>query len=290
MQPLHAFTSKQVGADVLRIDLLHPVVSGNKWFKLKYHLDAALQRKSKGIITFGGAFSNHLVATAWAARESGLAAVGIIRGEEPKHYGPALKDMVGYGMQLKFVSRAALANEAQLMAETGKEYPQHFIVPMGGQSEMGIQGAAEILHLVEPEKYSHILCAVGTGTMLAGLLKSSAAHQQVIGISALKTSVVENNTIESFIAANIPGKKANLIYDYHFGGYARHTPELLQFMNRFYEQHAIPTDFVYTAKLFFAIEDLVSKGHFPEGSKLLIIHSGGLQGNRSLPAGTLTFQ
>lgn len=257
---------------------------------MKYHLDAALQRKSEGIITFGGAFSNHLVATAWAAREAGLAAIGVIRGEEPKRYGPALKDMVEYGMELKFVSRAAFSNEAQLMDETGKEYPHHFIVPMGGQSEMGIQGAAEILQLVEPEKYTHILCAVGTGTMIAGLLKSSSAHQQVIGICALKTSVVENNTIERFISENNPGKNANLIYDYHFGGYARHTPELLLFMNRFYEQHAIPTDFVYTAKLFFAVEDLVSKGHFPKGGRLLIIHSGGLQGNRSLPAGTLTFQ
>jgi 1-aminocyclopropane-1-carboxylate deaminase len=279
-----------VSADVLRIDLLHPVVSGNKWFKLKYHLNEALQRRSEGIITFGGAFSNHLVATAWAAREAGLAAIGVIRGEEPKHYSPALQDMIDYGMQLKFVNRAQFADEETLQKKIAQEFPQYFMVPMGGQSKLGVKGAAEILPLADGRKYSHIICAVGTGTMMAGLLQAAAPHQQVIGISALKVSAIENNTIESFIAENNPGKAFRLVYDYHFGGYARHTPALLQFMNRLYEEQGIPTDFVYTAKLLFAVDHLVQNGHFPPGSSLLIIHSGGLQGNRSLAPGTLTFQ
>jgi 1-aminocyclopropane-1-carboxylate deaminase len=278
-----------VGADVLRLDSIHPIVSGNKWFKLKYHLQAAQQRNSEGIITFGGAYSNHLVASAWAAKEAGLPAIGIIRGEEPAHYSPTLEDMVTYGMELQFVNRRSFADEAQMIENFKNAYPAHFIIPLGGQSDLGVQGAAEILQLAPLNEYSHIACATGTGTMMAGLLQAALPHQQVIGISSLKTENAGNNSITHFIEKYGSTKQWRLFSNYHFGGYAKHIPALLQFMNRFYHEHGIPTDFVYTAKLFFAIEDLVAKNYFPKGSKLLIIHSGGLQGNRSLPPGTLTF-
>jgi D-cysteine desulfhydrase len=290
LQPFNAYANKQVSADVLRLDLIHPVVSGNKWFKLKYHLDEALKRSSKGIITFGGAYSNHLVAAAWAAREAGLPATGVIRGEKPEEYSPALKDMVEYGMQLQFVSRNVFADEAPLVEAMQQAYPDHLIIPQGGQGDPGIRGAAEILQLAPAENYSHIICAAGTGTMMAGLLQAAGPQQQVMGVCAIKTPLTEYNSINSFIEKYNAEKHWSLIYAYHFGGYARHTPALLQFMNQFYHEYGIPTDFVYTAKLFFAINDLVSKGYFPPGSNLLVIHSGGLQGNRSLPPGTLTFQ
>jgi 1-aminocyclopropane-1-carboxylate deaminase len=274
----------------LRLDLIHPIVSGNKWFKLKYHLQQALEEKCRGIVTFGGAYSNHLVAAAWAAKEAGLESMGIIRGEEPKQFSPALKDMQQYNMQLRFVSRNSFADEMQLMASVSEEFPNYYIIPQGGQSEYGVNGAAEIAQLVSLQQYSHIACAVGTGTMMAGLIKSSLPHQQVIGISSLKTENTENNTITAFIEKNSSKRNWKIFYDYHFGGYARHTPALISFMHAWFDQYQIPTDFVYTAKLFFAINDLVMHDHFPAGNKILLVHSGGLQGNRSLPPGTLTFR
>jgi 1-aminocyclopropane-1-carboxylate deaminase len=265
-------------------------VSGNKWFKLKYHLQRALEQKCRGIVTFGGAYSNHLVAAAWAAKEAGLESIGIIRGEEPKQFSPALKDMQQYNMQLRFVSRNSFADEMPLMASVREEFPYYFIIPQGGQSEYGVQGAAEITQLVSLQQYSHIACAIGTGTMMAGLVISSLPHQQVTGISSIKTENIENNTITAFIEKNSSKRNWSIFYDYHFGGYARYTPALISFMHSWFDQYRIPTDFVYTAKLFFAINDLVMHDHFPAGSKILLVHSGGLQGNRSLPPGTLTFR
>ena len=275
---------------MLRIDLVHPVVSGNKWFKLKYHLQQALNESSKGIISFGGAWSNHLVATAWAGREAGLPVVGIVRGEEPAHYSPALKDMLDYQMQLRFVSRKTFADEPQLLSSLREEFPDHFIIPQGGQSKWGVEGAAEILQPVPLDRYTHIACAVGTGTMMAGIVQASLPQQQVIGISSLRAEDMDNNSVRSFIEKYSSKKNYRLFFNYHFGGYARHTPALLRFMNQFYDEYGVPGDFVYTGKLFFAISDLVDHDHFSPGSRLLLIHSGGLQGNRSLPPGTLTFQ
>lgn len=275
---------------MLRLDFIHPIVSGNKWFKLKYHLQQAKQEKRKGIITFGGAHSNHLVAAAWAAREAGLASIGVVRGEQPKALSPALNDMLNYDMQLRFVSRQAFANEAKLIASMQEEFPEYFIIPQGGQSDFGVQGAAEILQLVTLSQYTHIACAIGTGTMMAGLVKNSLPHQQVTGISSLKMEDPDNNSISPFIEKYSSVKNWKIFFEYHFGGYAKHNPELIRFMNEWYDKSHIPTDFVYTAKLFFAIDDLVARNHFAEGSKILLIHSGGLQGNRSLKPGTLTFQ
>jgi 1-aminocyclopropane-1-carboxylate deaminase len=275
---------------VLRLDLIHPIVSGNKWFKLKYHLQQALKENRKGIITFGGAFSNHLVAAAWAAKEAGLASIGVIRGEAPKVFSPALNDMQHYHMQLRFVSRHAFADEKQLTISMQEEFPDHFLIPQGGQSDYGVQGASEILQLVPLQEYSHIACAIGTGTMMAGIVQSSFPHQQVIGISSLKAEDTENNSIGPFIEKYGSKKNWKIFFDYHFGGYAKHSPELIRFMNEWYDKNNIPSDFVYTAKLFFAINDLVSRHHFAAGSKILLVHSGGLQGNRSLAPGRLTFQ
>jgi D-cysteine desulfhydrase len=275
---------------VLRLDLIHPVVSGNKWFKLKYHLQQAMQEHAAGIISFGGAYSNHLVATAFAARDAGLPAIGVIRGERPRQLSPALEDMRSYEMQLRFVSRQTFAEEARLMASLKKEFPEYLIIPQGGQSELGVKGAAEILQLAPLENYTHIVCATGTGTMMAGLVRASQPHQQVIGISSLKTEDTETNSTRTLVEKYNSKKNFHFFFQYHFGGYARHTPALLQFMNEFDAEYGIPTDIVYTAKMFFAIKDLAAMDYFPVGSRLLLIHSGGLQGNRSLPPGTLTFQ
>ena len=301
---------KNVPVDVLRLDRIHPVISGNKWFKLKYHIREAIQQNKKGILTFGGAWSNHLVATALACRQANLTSIGIIRGEQPAQPSATLQEVQEYGMELQFISREAYGDEASIIPELQKQYPHFYIVPQGGQSHLGVLGAAEILRLAPIESYSHICCATGTGTMLAGLVHAALPHQQVIGICSLKIPDDENNSLNTFVKpyAEAPAplptsprtgggellssqtlKRYKIFYDYHFGGYARKTGELISFMNTIYQKHELPTDFVYTGKLLFGILRLVQNDHFQPGSRLLMVHSGGLQGNRSLPNGTLTF-
>jgi len=292
VQPLtnDLLQKKQVIAEVLRLDRIHPVISGNKWFKLKYHLQEALQQNKKGILTFGGAWSNHLVATALACQQAGLASMGIIRGEQPFVLSATLQQVQAYNMQLQFVSRNEYSDEAAIIPVLQKKYPDYYIVPQGGQSHLGVLGAAEIGQLTQIKSYSHVICAVGTGTMLAGLVHAALPHQQVIGICSLKMPATDNNSLNTFVkpyAAN--GKQYTIFYDYHFGGYARKTSELISFMNSIYQDHELPTDFVYTGKLLFGIMQLVQTSYFEPGSRILIVHSGGLQGNRSLPPGTLTF-
>ena len=292
IQSLHdeLLNERQLMIDVLRLDCIHPVISGNKWFKLKYHLQQVIQQNKKGIVTFGGAWSNHLVATAFACRQAGIPCIGIIRGEQPATPSATLLDAQQYNMQLRFISREAYSNEAEIVQSLQTTYPDHLIVPQGGQSDYGVRGAAEILQLTHAKSYSHIACATGTGTMLAGLVRAGLPHQQVIGVCSLKIPSNDNNSLNSFVLPYAAGlKNYTIFYDYHFGGYARKTNELIQFMNAMYEKHQLPTDFVYTGKLLFGIMDRVKTGYFKNGSRILIVHSGGLQGNRSLPAGTLTF-
>jgi D-cysteine desulfhydrase len=281
---------KNVAIDVLRLDLIHPVISGNKWFKLKYQLQEAVQQNKKGLLTFGGAWSNHLVATALAGAQANLSTLGVIRGERPATLSDTLQEVQAYGMQLQFISRSAYANEAAIIPLLQKEYPDHYIVPQGGQSHLGVLGAAEIGRLAQIESYSHICCATGTGTMLAGLVHAALPHQQVLGICSLKIPNDNNNSLNSFVNPYAAWPtQYTIFYDYHFGGYARKTDELIQFMNSVYLQHELPTDFVYTGKLFFGVMQLVQTDYFKPGSRILLVHSGGVQGNRSLPAGTLTY-
>jgi D-cysteine desulfhydrase len=280
---------KNVAIDVLRLDLIHPVISGNKWFKLKYQIQDALQQNKKGILTFGGAWSNHLVATALAAQQAGLQSIGIIRGEQPQTLSATLQEVQAYNMQLQFISRARYSNEAAIIPGLSAQYPDHYIIPQGGQSHLGVLGAADILQLTQIKSYSHICCATGTGTMLAGLVHAALPQQEVIGICSLKMPNDENNSLNSFVKAYAGKKRYTIFYDYHFGGYARKTDELISFMNSIYRQHELPTDFVYTGKLLFGVMQLVQSDYFQPGSRIIVVHSGGLQGNRSLPPGTLTF-
>ena len=257
---------RQLRMDVLRLDKIHPVISGNKWFKLKEYLSLALTEGHRHLITFGGAWSNHIIATACAAHYAGLSSTGIIRGERPANPSPTLRGAEEYGMQLEFISRSAYSqkNEPAFLADLTARCPDAIIIPEGGAGQPGIKGSMDILREIDSSSYSHILCAVGTGTTYKGLMAAAAPGQEVIGISVLTPP-------------------------YHFGGYARHTSELLDFMNSWYHATGIPSDIVYTGKLFYAAMDMVRKDFFPPNSSLLLIHSGGLQGNRSLPPETLHF-
>jgi 1-aminocyclopropane-1-carboxylate deaminase len=293
---LPEFARQGIGATALRLDKIHPVVSGNKWFKLKEHLRIALEKKSRGILTFGGAWSNHIVATAWAAREAGMAAIGFIRGENDGtlsggSLSAGLRDATDYGMRLEFIPRAAYKkkDEPDFLKSLSAAYPDHYILPEGGAGPAGIKGSEEIGQWAGWGGYSHIVCAIGTGTMFQGLVRSSVAGQKIIGVPVLKG-------LHHFLASAKQGiddpersARCEIIDNYHFGGYARKSEELLGFIRRLHRDTGIPTDFVYTGKLFYAAVDMTNKGYFPRGAELLIIHSGGLQGNRSLPPGTLGF-
>lgn len=262
-----------VELELLRLDLLHPIISGNKYFKLKFHLKEAITNQSEGILSFGGAYSNHLHALAFASNLFGLRSIGIIRGEEPKEYNHTLRDCLQWGMQLKFISRDTYrhTNDEEILRSIQNEFPHYLLVPEGGNSALGLAGAEEIYKNIG-DSYDYICVAVGTATTLRGIATQAASHQQVIGFSALR------NAFPSYQA--IAGEVLN--QEFHFGGFAKQSPVLLSFMNDFKQDHGVELDFIYTAKMMLGIFELIQNGFFPKGSKLLAVHSGGLQGNRSL--------
>lgn len=271
-----------VHVHVLRLDKIHPVISGNKWFKLKYHLQKAIKGGYRAIVTFGGAYSNHIVASAAACAACNIPCTGIIRGEEPENYSGTLLTAQQYGMQLHFMTRADYQNKALPPAFSGNDY---YIIPEGGYSQYGALGASAIPY--DKSAFDYISCAVGTGTMMAGLINSKPEQATVLGFSALKNHALLENEVQRLLIKKEQPVIIN--HAYHFGGYAKQQPQLIQFMNELYAATGIPTDFVYTGKLFYGVYDLIQQNHFPTGSRLLIIHSGGLQGNLSLRKGTLIF-
>jgi len=284
---LPVLVNHDITLDVLRLDKIDPVISGNKWFKLKYYLEEALQQNKKRVLTFGGAWSNHIAATACAVKRTGLDSIGIIRGEKPAVLSHTLIEAANQGMQLVFVSRQLYnqKNNPAFIERLLQEFDHPFIIAEGGEGKTGIKGASEILGLTDVSYYTHILCAVGTGTMLLGIIAGSLPHQQIIGVPVLKG-------FENWLPAGIDEqtiKRIKIEPGYHMGGYAKKNNELLDFMNQFYSETSIPLDFVYTGKLFFSAIDLIKKNYFPKQARLLVIHSGGLQGNESLESGLLDF-
>ncbi|MBL7747273.1 MAG: pyridoxal-phosphate dependent enzyme [Chitinophagaceae bacterium] len=279
-----AADEKDITVTILRLDKVHPLISGNKIFKLRYYLEEAKLLDRKKIITFGGAWSNHILATAAACQLAGFEATAYIRGEEPATRSSTLTEASQLGMKLIFVAREEYTRQKRKLAdETGDAY----IIHEGGYGTKGAEGAATIAQHFHQSGYTHICCAAGTGTMTAGLLMSALPVQEVISISVLKNNLQLETDIQA-LAGTCTGQLTT-IHDYHFGGYAKYKPELIHFMNEWYRRSMIPSDFVYTGKLFFAIDDLIKNNFFPPGSKILLVHSGGLQGNTSLSKGTLIF-
>lgn len=287
IQSLKSGWWKNIHCDVLRLDLLHPVVSGNKWFKLKYYLQEAIGLGKDTIATFGGAYSNHIVATSFAAREAGLKSTGFIRGEKPPQLSPSLTEAMHYGMELVYVSRESYQNKERIIDQHSAS--NWFWVNEGGFGTTGMIGAKDILNTIDASSYSQIICACGTGTTLAGLVAAALPHQSCIGISALKGHVNLKNDVMDLLDQEHHSKHFEVFHGYHFNGYAKHPAELINWMNEIWEEEQLPTDIVYTSKMMYAVKDLIEKNYFIEDQKLLIVHSGGLQGNRSLAKGTLAF-
>jgi 1-aminocyclopropane-1-carboxylate deaminase/D-cysteine desulfhydrase-like pyridoxal-dependent ACC family enzyme len=283
------YENRHIKIFMLRLDEVHPVISGNKLFKLCYFLELAKKSFHKNIITFGGAYSNHLAATAFACKEAGLNCLGIIRGEMPDKLSHTLMFCIDQGMKLEFVSRSAYKkiNEEEFTEGLKNKYGEHILIPEGGFSIMGKKGAALINRYFSDKNFTHICLPVGTATTFAGILDSNTDQSEIIGFSVLK-DLKDISKRFSDLKVN-HAKKYSLVGNYHFGGYAKKTNELISFMNNFYKQHEIPLDFVYTGKMMFGVDDLICKMYFPAGSQILCIHTGGLQGNNSLKESTLIY-
>jgi 1-aminocyclopropane-1-carboxylate deaminase len=284
------FHQKKVSVSVLRLDKLHPIVSGNKLFKLHYFLQDALQSKHKTIVTFGGAYSNHLVATAYACKAYGLKSIGIVRGQKPMVLSSTLQQCINYGMQLKYIARELYAQKetTNFTTQINNGFGECIIIPQGGYHPLGAKGAALIYGAIAHNNYSHLCTCTGTATTLAGLLIGSNG-QQIISVPALKGINDIGERIDFLCGVNCKKDNLQIFNDYHFGGYAKKTPQLISFMNYLWRQYQLPTDFVYTAKLFFAIFDKIKNNYFEQHSNILCLHTGGLQGNASLPENSLLF-
>lgn len=285
------FVQKQVSVSVLRLDKIHPLVSGNKLFKLHYFLEEAVNSTHKTILTFGGAYSNHLAATAHACRVLQLKSIGIVRGEKPAELSATLQQCLEDGMQLQFISRQQYAkkDDPDLINSLKTSFGECIIVPEGGYHPLGAKGAVLIMDLVEDNNYTHICTATGTATTLAGILMASKPEQTVVSLPVLKGMTDNKNSIKQLTGQESEFKNLLILNNYHFGGYVKKTDQLIAFMNQCWLNYGLPLDFVYTAKMFFGIIDCIKNDTFTKGSRILCLHTGGLQGNKSLPLNTLLF-
>ncbi len=275
------FESSNSSLFLKREDLLHPEVSGNKFRKLKYNLQEAKNQKKRLLLTFGGAFSNHISAVAAAGKITGFKTIGIIRGEElgknPENTlreNPTLRFAASQGMELRFVSREEYREKDQshYIEKLKHQFGDFYLLPEGGTNALAIKGCQEILS--ESDKnFDFICCPVGTGGTISGIINSTEASQKVLGFPALKGD---------FLRSEISGftSKTNweLVEDYHFGGYAKISSELITFINEFQQKTNIALDPVYTGKMILGIFDMMERSAFPENSRILAIHTGGLQG------------
>jgi len=280
--------SKNIQLSILRTDAIHSIISGNKWFKLQLQLKDAVQKGFTHIGTFGGAYSNHLVATAYACQMQQLKSIGIVRGEPTNPPSHTLQDAQKFSMQLNHVERSTYKNKEAIKEQYLEQDSAIYWINEGGYSHLGAAGAQLMTQWI-PDTATHIVCAVGTGTMMAGLIKGALPHQQVIGISALKGHWELHNDVLALLTAAEKQKKIHVIHDYHFGGYAKCNPKLIDWMNHLYRLYQLPTDRVYTSKMMYGLFQLLEQGYFAPGSRIVAIHSGGLQGNLSLPVGELLF-
>lgn len=268
---------KKIHLSFLREDLLHPLISGNKYRKLKYNIQKANTLGFRKIITFGGAFSNHIAATAAAAKLNGLEAIAFIRGEEIENLideNSTLTFAKNQGMKFKFLTREAyrLKDTDAFLENLYNEYPDYYIIPEGGTNDLAIKGCEEILY-EECNKFEFITSSIGTAGTIAGILNSTTENQHVLGFPALKGDFLDTEICKLTLKRNF-----TLFNNYHFGGYGKVNEELIEFINQFKAQTNIQLDPIYTGKMVFGLLDLIKKDFFKENSRILVVHTGGLQG------------
>ncbi|MEM9849152.1 MAG: pyridoxal-phosphate dependent enzyme [Bacteroidota bacterium] len=273
------FEEKALSVFVKRDDEIHPSVSGNKWRKLKYNLLAA-QKEHHTLLTFGGAFSNHIAATAVAGQVFQFKTIGIIRGEAYAPLNYTLQLAQDHGMQLHYVSRTAFRTPDRLALAKTLVQEDFYFLPEGGTNTLALKGCAELVAEIEVQMGGHLpdyICTCcGTGGTLAGIVSGLGGRSHAIGVSALKGDFLTAAVRQ--LLPNQTAKNWQIINDYHFGGYAKFKPELITFINDFKAKHQIPLDPIYTGKLFYGIFDLMAKDFFPPNQTILLVHTGGLQG------------
>jgi 1-aminocyclopropane-1-carboxylate deaminase/D-cysteine desulfhydrase-like pyridoxal-dependent ACC family enzyme len=279
--PHPIFEEKGLQVGMLRLDKIHTTVSGNKFFKLKYNLEEAQKQGKPVILTFGGAFSNHIHACASAGKELGLKSIGVIRGEEMDKNNPTLAHAKAQGMELYFVSREEYRhkNTEEFTIKLKDIFGDFYLIPEGGTNSLAIKGTSEIL-TNQHREFSHYCTSIGTGGTFAGLALSLEPQQTLIGFSSLKGDFIRGAIQQLLLRNSLKTLgKLEINTNCHFGGYAKWTVELVEFILWFWKEFGIPLDPIYTGKMVAGFFDLVQKNHFPQGSKILLIHTGGLQGN-----------
>ena len=266
---------KKIRVFILREDLIHPHISGNKWRKLYYNIQAAKRLAAKKIITFGGAYSNHIAATAAAGQEFGFKTLGFIRGEEQLPLNSTLSYAKGCGMELRYLSRSdyRLKEKSEFLQSLLDNEKDYYLIPEGGTNELAVKGCEEILINLSID-FDYVCCACGTGGTISGIINSLKSHQRAIGFPALKGAGFLKEDIGKYVC----NSQWELNLDYHFGGYAKVKPELINFMNSFKTKHQIPLDPIYTGKMLFGLWNLIEKDYFRAGSTIVAVHTGGLQG------------
>ena len=268
---------KGITLNIKREDLIHPLISGNKYRKLKYNILTAKTAKEDTLLTFGGAYSNHIAATAYAGKQEGLRTIGVIRGEELKDKWQKNTTLLlarTHGMQFKFVSREAYRNKdtSEFKTQLKKEFGRFYMLPEGGTNGLAVEGCQEIMTPADAQ-FHVITSAVGTGGTIAGIINASNNKQRIIGFPALKGDFLQED-----ICKFANKKNWELQNKYHFGGYGKVSPILIQFINDFKKQTNIPLDPIYTGKMLYGVIQMITEDCFKSGTKILAIHTGGLQG------------
>lgn len=264
--------------DVLRLDSCTPGGMGNKYFKMKYNIDEAIKQNHNTLLSFGGAFSNHIQALALIGSQLNLQTIGVIRGEDDPD-NPTLRFAREHGMRLHFVSREAYRGKQtpNFVATLSQLFGRFYLIPEGGSNALAVRGCMEIMHGMESE-YNHVLVACGTGATLAGIAATPGLIAKVTGISVLKGEDQLTQTVTDLIPHNIVPAPWSILFDCHLGGYAKNSPELVACRNMLENVQDLPTDPVYTAKVFCAAAKLIAIGQIQADEKILIVHTGGLQG------------
>ncbi|TAH26907.1 MAG: 1-aminocyclopropane-1-carboxylate deaminase/D-cysteine desulfhydrase [Cytophagales bacterium] len=282
--PLEIINSKELAAMdislfIKRDDLIHPYYGGNKWRKLKYNLIEMKKQNQSRLLTFGGAFSNHIYACAAAGKYLGFETIGIIRGEECLPLNPTLSFAASCGMKLYYLSRSQYQHKdsTSVTKSLENQFGSFYYLPEGGSNELALEGCKEIVKEIDIH-FDYICSACGTGATLAGISSELKTNQKALGFAALKAEGYFEEQLNDFLKLNNDKSKYSIFNDYCFGGYAKINKELIYFMDWFSDTFNVSLDPVYTGKMMFGVFDLIRKGYFPSGSKIIAVHSGGLQG------------
>lgn len=280
IQEIHdpLLANRSIRLFVKRDDLIHPYIMGNKWRKLKFNIEQMRREEKDTIVTMGGAFSNHIYATAAAGKENGIHTIGIIRGEElNEESNSTLRFASSNGMQLSFESREMYGQFRENPDTLKHRYPKAYFLPEGGTNHLAVQGCTEIVEEIDFD-FNVIVTPIGTGGTFCGILKGLKSNQHVLGVSSLKGDFIKNEIKNHLKEFDISNDNYTVNTNYHFGGYGKIKPELIDFINSFKEKFNVPLDPIYTGKSFFGVWDMIENDKFEENLRIILLHTGGLQG------------